>query len=68
MGFNSEIAAGLAILLLGIMFIGAGLVNETWREIMLADFVIVALGAATLGIGIWTSRYDAKHSVRTHHH
>jgi hypothetical protein len=26
------------------------------------------LGAATLGIGIWTSRYDAKHSVHTHHH
>jgi len=68
MGFNSEIFAGLSILILGITFIGAGLVNETWRDIMLADFVIVALGAATLGIGIWTSRYDAKHSVHTHHH
>ena len=68
MGFNSEIFAGLSILILGIVFIWAGLVNETWGAIMLADFVIVALGAATLGIGIWTSRYDAKHSVHTHHH
>lgn len=68
MGFNAEIAAGLAILLLGIIFIFAGLVNTTWGEIMLADLVIIALGAATLGIGIWTSRYDAKHSVHAHHH
>jgi membrane-bound ClpP family serine protease len=68
MGFNSEIAAGLAILLLGIIFVFAGLVNTTWGEIMLADFVIIALGAATLGIGIWTHRYDVKHSVHTHHH
>ena len=44
MGFNAEIVAGLTILLLGIIFIFAGLVNTTWGEIMLADFVIIALG------------------------
>jgi membrane-bound ClpP family serine protease len=68
MGFNSEIFAGLAILILGIVFVFAGLVNTTWGEIILADFVIIALGAAILGLGIWTSRYDSKHSVHTHHH
>ncbi len=65
---NSEIIAGSAILLMGVIFIGAGMVNSTWGDILLPDFVIVALGAATLGLGIWTSNYEAKHSLHTHHH
>lgn len=68
MGFNAEIIAGIAILGMGIIFIFAGEINSTWGEIMLAHLIITALGAAVLGLGIWTSRYEAKHSLRTHHH
>ena len=68
MGINAEIIAGIAILGMGIIFILAGHINTTWGEIMVAHYIIAILGAATLGIGIWTSRYDAKHSVSTHHH
>ncbi len=65
---NSEIIAGSAILIMGVIFIGAGMVNSTWGDIVPVDFVIVAIGAATAGLGIWTSNYDAKHSLSTHHH
>ncbi len=65
---NAEIIAGIAILMMGIIFILAGTINSTWGEIILASFVIAALGSATLGLGIWTANYDAKHSVHTHHH
>jgi hypothetical protein len=68
MSINAEIIAGIAILGMGIIFIFAGLINTTWGEIMLAHIIISILGAATLGLGIWTSRYEAKHSVKTHHH
>lgn len=68
MGINAEIIAGIAILGMGIIFILAGHINTTWGEIMVAHYIIAILGAATLGIGIWTSRYEAKHSVSTHHH
>ncbi len=65
---NGEIIAGISLLIMGLIFIGAGMVNETWRAIIIPDLVIVAIGAATLGLGIWTIKYDEKHHVSSHHH
>ena len=65
---NGEIIAGVALLIMGFIFIGAGMVNSTWGAIVPVDFVIVVLGAATLGLGIWTAKYEEKHSISTHHH
>ena len=65
---NGEIIAGISLLLMGLIFIGAGMVNQTWGAIIIPDLVIVAIGAATLGLGIWTIKYDEKHHVSSHHH
>ncbi len=65
---NGEVIAGCALIIMGVIFIGAGMVNSTWGAILLPDFVMVALGAATLGLGIWTIKYEEKHSLHTHHH
>jgi hypothetical protein len=66
--FNGEIIAGCALIIMGVTFIGASMVNSTWGAILLVDFIIVAVGAATLGLGIWTIKYDEKHNLNTHHH
>ncbi|MER5174755.1 MAG: hypothetical protein ABJB76_06900 [Candidatus Nitrosocosmicus sp.] len=63
---NSEIIAGCSLVIMGIIFIGAGMVNSTRGAMDTQSFVIVALGAATVGLGIWTSNYEAKHSLHTH--
>lgn len=65
---NGEIIAGCAFIILGITFIGAGMVNSTWGAILIPDLIFVAVGAATLGLGIWTIKYDEKHGIKTHHH
>jgi hypothetical protein len=65
---NAEILAGIAILGLGVLFLLAGFLNHAWGLIIPADFVIIAIGIATLGVGIWTSMYEKKHPVHSEHH
>jgi hypothetical protein len=67
-GINAEIISGIAILGLGVLFLMAGLLNPVWELIIPADFVIIAIGIATLGIGIWSSMYEKKHPVHSEHH
>ncbi len=65
---NSEIIAGIAIAMMAIIFIGAGELNSTWGAIIPADIVIAAIGFSTLGLGLWTAKYNEKNSIHTHHH
>ncbi len=65
---NSEIIAGIAIMGMGIIFLFAGLVNPVWALIIEVDFMIIALGAAVLGLGFWTLRNEKKNPVKSHHH
>lgn len=65
---NSEIIAGIAILMLGVIFLFAGYLNPAWALIFVADYLIIALGAATLGLGVWSFMYERKHPVHTEHH
>ena len=65
---NAEIIAGIAILLLGVLFLIAGFLNPAWALIFYADYLIIALGAATLGLGVWSLMNDRKNPVHTEHH
>ena len=65
---GAEIIAGIAILGLGVLFLIGGLLNPVWALIMPVDFVIIAIGAATLGLGIWSSIYEKNHPVHSKHH
>ncbi len=65
---NGEIIAGLAILLMGILFLVGSALNPLWQQINFFDFILIALGAVTIGIGVWTIFYDKKHAVHAEHH
>ena len=60
---NGEIIAGMAIAGLGLIFIFAGIVSDAWREIFIADFILVAVGAALITLGVVTiKRAEAVHT------
>jgi hypothetical protein len=65
---NSEMIAGIAILMLGVIFLIAGHLDRAWALIFMADYLIIALGVVTLGIGFWTLRNERKNPVHTEHH
>jgi hypothetical protein len=51
---NGETITGIALVLLSLLFIYAGSVNEIWAIIMPADFLILAIGGAFIALGIVT--------------
>ncbi len=67
---NSEIIAGVAIFLLGFLFMIAGLLNTIWATIFIVDYLIMAIGIATIGVGFWTAMYERKNNLHhtEHHH
>ena len=67
---NSEIIAGVAIFLLGFLFFIAGLLNSVWAIIFIVDYLIMAIGIATIGVGFWTATYERKNNLHhsEHHH
>ena len=65
---NSEIISGASILILGVLFLIAGYLNPAWALIFVADYLIIALGVATLGLGVWSLVNERKNSVHTEHH
>jgi len=69
-GMNSEIIAGASVFGLGLLFFIAGLFNSVWATIFIVDYVIMAIGLATIGVGVWTAVYDKKHNLHSteHHH
>jgi putative Ca2+/H+ antiporter (TMEM165/GDT1 family) len=50
---NGETITGVALVFLAILFIYAGTVNSIWATIFPADFLILAIGAAFIILGMW---------------
>ena len=53
---NGETITGIALSFLAILFIYAGLVNEVWAKILLADYVILVMGIAFIVLGLYSIR------------
>ena len=53
---NGETITGIALVFLAILFIYAGTVNSVWARIFPADFLILAIGAAFIILGMWDIR------------
>jgi putative Ca2+/H+ antiporter (TMEM165/GDT1 family) len=53
---NGETITGIALSFLAILFIYAGLVNEVWAKILLADYFILAMGIAFIVLGVYSIR------------
>jgi putative Ca2+/H+ antiporter (TMEM165/GDT1 family) len=62
---NGEIITGIALAFMAILFLYAGTVNTVWATIRPADFLILAIGAAFIILGIWTIKKNR--SIKNEH-
>ncbi|MDQ3848055.1 MAG: hypothetical protein M3261_03770 [Thermoproteota archaeon] len=66
---NGETIAGIALVLLALLFIWAATMNAIWARILLADYVILAIGVGFIILGIITiRRANHPHSQEGHTH
>jgi hypothetical protein len=67
---NGETIAGIALVFLALLFIWAATMNAVWARILLADYLILAIGVGFIVLGIITM-YRANrrtHSEEGHTH
>ncbi len=53
---NGETITGIALVLLALLFIWAATMNAVWARILLADYVILAIGVGFIVLGVITMR------------
>ena len=53
---NGETITGIALVFLALLFIWAATMNAVWARILLADYVILAIGIGFIVLGIITMR------------
>lgn len=53
---NGETIAGIALVFMAILFIWAGTQNPVWAKILLADYLILAIGVGFIIVGIMAIR------------
>jgi hypothetical protein len=64
---NGETITGIALVLLALLFIWAATMNAVWATILLADYVILAIGVGFIVLGIITMyRANRPHSGEGH--
>jgi hypothetical protein len=51
---NGETITGIALVFLALLFIWAATMNAVWARILLADYVILAIGVGFIILGIIT--------------
>jgi len=49
---NGETIAGIALVFMGLLFIWAGTMNPVWASIRIAAYVIMAIGAGFIAVGV----------------
>jgi putative Ca2+/H+ antiporter (TMEM165/GDT1 family) len=65
---NGETITGVALAFLAVLFIYAGIVNQVWARILLADYFILAMGIAFIVLGVLTIRKNRRSPVSEHSH
>lgn len=53
---NGETITGIALVFLALLFIWAATMNAVWARILLADYLILAIGVGFIVLGIITMR------------
>ena len=53
---NGETITGIALVFMALLFLYAGTVNPVWATIMLADYLILAIGIGFIVLGVVTIR------------
>lgn len=49
---NGETITGIALVFLGLLFVWAGMQNAVWASIVLAAYLIIAIGIGFVVVGI----------------
>ncbi|MDR4510539.1 MAG: hypothetical protein MRJ93_02395 [Nitrososphaeraceae archaeon] len=65
---NGETITGIALVLLALLFIYAGSVNEVWAIILPGDYLILGLGVAFIALGVVTLIRNKDLPQETTHH
>ncbi len=66
---NGETITGIALVFLALLFIWAATMNAVWARILLADYLILAIGVGFIVLGIITMRRTNRmHSEEGHTH
>jgi hypothetical protein len=66
---NGETIAGIALVFLALLFIWAAIVNAVWARVVLAAYLILAIGAGFIVLGMITIRRANRiHSEEGHTH
>ncbi len=64
---NGETITGIALVFLALLFIWAATMNAVWARILLADYLILAIGVGFIVLGIITMRRTNRpHSEKGH--
>ena len=53
---NGETIAGIALVFMALLFLWAGTQNQVWASIMLADYLILAIGVGFMIVGVMAIR------------
>jgi hypothetical protein len=53
---NGETIAGIALVLMALLFIWGATMNTFWARVLLADYAILAIGAGFIILGVITIR------------
>lgn len=53
---NGETITGIALVFLALLFLWAGIQNPVWASIILADYLILAIGVGFIIVGIMAIR------------
>ena len=67
---NGETLVGITLVLMALLFILAGTMNEVWAIILPADYLILAIGFAFIALGVVTLVRNKRHAPEesAHHH
>jgi hypothetical protein len=49
---NGETITGMALVFIALLFLWAGTQNAVWATIMLADYLILAIGVGFIAVGV----------------
>lgn len=53
---NGETITGIALVFMALLFLWAGMQNPVWATIMLADYLILAIGVGFIIVGVMAIR------------
>ena len=67
---NGETIVGITLVLMALLFIFAGTMNEVWAIVLPADYLILAIGFAFIALGVVTLYRNKRHAPEesAHHH